>query len=99
MAAARGIVGSCVGGMMEMLANGAVGKLAPPSSPKSIAEATIDLLSHPEQRIQMGLLARKRLLEEYNAERVGEMLERSYEKAIRRRKEKGSRKKTAYSVA
>ena len=99
MAAARGIVGSCAGGMMEMLANGAVGKLAPPSSPKSIAEATIDLLSHPEQRIQMRLLARKRLLEEYNAERVGEMLERSYEKAIRRRKEKGSRKKTAYSVA
>ncbi|NEQ49248.1 MAG: glycosyltransferase family 4 protein [Leptolyngbya sp. SIO3F4] len=91
MAAARGIVGSAEGGMNEMLDGGQVGKLVNPKQPRQIATAIIELLGNPKQRMAMGQAARQRLLVEYNAERIGTLLEESYTRAIQRRQTAGSR--------
>ena len=91
MAAARGIVGSSAGGMAEMLDHGTVGKLVAPQQPKQIADAVIELVKNPALRMQMGEAARDRLLTEYGLDRIGQLLENSYIRAIQRRKAAGSR--------
>lgn len=92
MAAARGIVGSRAGGMTEMLDSGRAGRLVPPGRPLALAGAVADLLENPAERIRLGTVARRRLLEEYNADRVGALQEASYQRAIERRRAAGPRK-------
>jgi glycogen synthase len=91
MAAARGVVGSNAGGMVEMLDGGRVGKLIPPHRFERIAEAVIELLNHPEERMKLGTAARDRILTEYNQERIGTLQEESYRRAIARRQLAGRR--------
>lgn len=91
MSAGRGIVASSAGGMAELLNHGEVGRLVPPRSPKEIAVAVIDLLNNPALRMRLGQAARARLLAEYNLERIGELQEASYIRAIQRRYALGAR--------
>ncbi|MGD1874837.1 MAG: glycosyltransferase family 4 protein [Mastigocoleus sp.] len=91
MAAARGVVGSSAGGMAEMLDQGKVGRLIPPENSQKIAEAVIELLANPQLRMQLGRAARDRVLSEYNLDRIGQLQEESYERAIRRRCSLGKR--------
>jgi len=93
MAAARGIVGSRGGGMDDMLDAGRAGKLIPPRNPAKIAEAVIELLENPGLRMALGQAARRRLLLEYNIDRISTLQEASYERAITRRRVKGIRLK------
>jgi glycogen synthase len=97
MAAARGIVGSSAGGMFEMLEGGRVGRVVPPRDPKKIAESIIELLDNPELRMDLGHMARDRVLTEYNQERIGALQEESYRRAIARRKLAGPRIATSTS--
>ena len=94
MAAARGIVASNAGGMKDMLNDGEAGLLIPPGSADAITEALIDLLNHPEARMQLGELARRRLLNEYNVDCIGALQEASYIRAKARRLARGSRAST-----
>jgi glycogen(starch) synthase len=94
MAAARGIVGSAAGGMSEMLEEGVAGMLVRPRSPKAIAAAINDLLDDPARRVALGTIARRRLLTEYNIERIGSLHEASYSRAISRRQARGRRPST-----
>ncbi|MEH1966702.1 glycosyltransferase family 4 protein [Nostoc sp.] len=91
MAAARGIVGSNSGGMVEQLNHGECGKLVPPYNPNQIAKAVLELLRNPSLRMELGQAARKRVLNEYNIERIGLLQENSYARAIKRRETMGSR--------
>ena len=91
MAAGRGIVGSRTGGMADMLADGA-GILIAPDSPEQIAQAVTHLLAHPEERLERGELARRRVQALYGAAQVGSQQEASYERAIRHRRELGFRR-------
>lgn len=91
MAAGRGIVGSSAGGMAEMLDGGKAGVLVPPRDPASIAQGAIELLQNPELRMQLGQTARRRVLEQYNRDRIVALQEASYDRAIRLRHQKGSR--------
>ncbi|MGB3652986.1 MAG: glycosyltransferase family 4 protein [Rivularia sp. (in: cyanobacteria)] len=91
MAAARGVVGSSAGGMAELLDGGRVGRLIPPNNSKKIAQAVIELLKNPQLRMQLGQAARDRVLSEYNLDRIGELQEASYQRAIDRRKSLGAR--------
>jgi glycogen synthase len=92
MAAGRGIVGSLAGGMADMLSDQA-GILIAPNSPEQIAQAVTYLLAHPEERMQMGGQARRRVQALYGAAQVGPQQEASYERAIRHRRELGPRHK------
>lgn len=91
MSAGRGIVASNAGGMSEMLDGGKAGCLIPPRDHEAIAKAICKLLADPALRRQLGQAARKRVLSEYNNERIGALQEASYERAIKRRKELGDR--------
>jgi len=94
MAAARGIVGSDAGGMVDMLDAGRVGRLVPPRSPHSIAQAIIELLGNPELRMKLGQAARERILTEYSADHISVLQEASYARAISRRRASGVRRST-----
>jgi glycogen(starch) synthase len=94
MAAGRGIVGSSAGGMAEMLKYGEAGKLVLPNHPSQIANAIITLFNQPPLRMELGRRARQCLLSEYNANRIGELLEASYKRAIQRRHHLGARNLT-----
>jgi glycosyltransferase involved in cell wall biosynthesis len=86
MAAGRGVVGSSAGGMAQQLDEGNAGLLIPPKNPEAIAEAVCTLLGNPFMRQDLGRKARERVLSEYNADRVGFLMEQSYNEAIRQRK-------------
>ena len=91
MAAARAIVASDAGGMPEMLAGETCGRIVPPRSPRRLARAIIGLLKDRVGAAQLGLAARGRLLQEYNADRIGELQERLYSSAIHYRRAIGAR--------
>jgi glycosyltransferase involved in cell wall biosynthesis len=91
MAAARGIVASNAGGMKDMLKDGDAGRLIPPGNADAIAEALIELVGNEDLRMQLGEKARRRLLNEYNVDRIGALQEASYIRAKARRLGKGSR--------
>ncbi|MHC5738394.1 glycosyltransferase [Nostoc sp.] len=59
MAAARGIVGSSSGGMVEQRNHGECGRLVPPYNPNQIAKAVVKLLRNPSLRMELGQAARK----------------------------------------
>jgi glycosyltransferase involved in cell wall biosynthesis len=92
MAAGRGVVGSKAGGMPEMLNSPEVGRVVSPKSPQEIAQAVVELLNDAALRMKIGAAVRQRVLEEYNVNRVGELLEACYRRAIERRRALGSRK-------
>lgn len=86
MSAGRGIVASKSGGMKDMLDVTSLGILVEPQKPQQLANAIIKLLKNPELRIQLGKNARNRVLQEYNANRIGHLQEESYMRAIQRKK-------------
>ena len=94
MSAGRGVVATDPSGMAEMLRDGEgaeFGRLVPPQSPESIAEAVVELLQNPEKRMHLGAAARQRVLSQYGLSRVGALQEESYLRAIERRKAAGPR--------
>ena len=58
MAARLPIVASCVGGVPEMVADGANGRLLEPGDPRLLAETCLELLARPEVRAAMGAQGR-----------------------------------------
>lgn len=93
MAAARGVIGSSSGGMAEQLDEGRAGRLIEPGQPQQIAEAICEFLDDPAGRAALGCAARERVLQQYNAERIGQLQEAAYERAIATRRRLGPRLK------
>jgi glycogen(starch) synthase len=85
MSAGRAIIASNAGGMSEMLDDGRAGRLVTPNCPTSLAHEIISLLKMPSERIRLGEIARKRVLEAYNEKVIGEMMECIYREAIERK--------------
>ena len=59
MSAGKAVVGSCIGGMKEILQHEKGGFLIHPEKPHVIARAIARLLSHPQERKEMGHYNRK----------------------------------------
>ncbi|PSN14666.1 glycosyltransferase family 1 protein [filamentous cyanobacterium CCT1] len=91
MAAGRGVIGSRAGGMAEIITSGEVGRLVPPERPDTIAAAILELLHNPELRQQLGCQARQQVLIEYSSDRIGQLQEASYERAIATRQKSSPR--------
>lgn len=91
MAAARAVVASEAGGMAEMLIPGRAGRTVPPCDPDTLARTIVELLNAPATRREMGLSARRRVLEEYAVDRICPLQEHSYARAIDRRRAEGPR--------
>lgn len=91
MSAARGVVGSSEGGMVDMLNGGEFGQVVSPESPSEIAAGISFFLSDAPRRQALGRAARQRVMTEYAPDRIGAIQEESYIRAIKRRQQAGPR--------
>jgi glycosyltransferase involved in cell wall biosynthesis len=84
MAAARAVIGSSAGGMVEILDKGRCGLLAKPREPSQLANLILQLLGDPEKRRLLGEAGRRRVLENYAPPRFQNLQMASYQRAITR---------------
>jgi glycogen synthase len=82
MAAARGIVAGKIGGMKEMLEDINPAALVNPHNPQQIAEALLQQLNNPGERIANGLRYREKVIHYYKEQVIVEM-ENYYREIIR----------------
>ena len=71
MAAELPVVASRVGGVGELVRDGATGTLVPPGDSAALAHALAQLAADPELRARMGAAGRRRAEEEFGLERFG----------------------------
>jgi glycosyltransferase involved in cell wall biosynthesis len=69
MMAGRAVVGSRVGGLPEVVADGRTGILVPPGDPDTLARALLALLRDPRRMESMGRAGNRRAAREFTAER------------------------------
>lgn len=69
MAAGVPVIGSRMGGIPELISDDSVGVLVDPSSPEQLREAIVRLASDPDASASMGRAARRRIAQEFSAER------------------------------
>ncbi|QYN34484.1 glycosyltransferase [Pseudonocardia sp. DSM 110487] len=65
MAAGVPVVGTAVGGVPEMIEDGATGYLVPPRDSRAMADALVKILRDPSRAAEMGRAARDRVLAEF----------------------------------
>lgn len=85
MSAGRAVIGSNKGGMVELLNNGSCGVLVNPRNIRQLVKAIDYLINNPKKRVELGQNARRRILEEYNAEKVGCSMEAFYKNVFTNR--------------
>ncbi|HIE13427.1 MAG TPA: glycosyltransferase family 1 protein, partial [Desulfotomaculum sp.] len=91
MAVGRPVVGSAVGGIPDMVQDGATGFLVPPGDPETLADRLSWLLSRPEEAAVMGKRARAFAAEFFSPGAYQQAYRQLFAKAaeIRDRTEKG----------
>ncbi|HUU53637.1 MAG TPA: glycosyltransferase family 4 protein [Armatimonadota bacterium] len=90
MALGKPVVGTAVGGVPEVVADGQTGILVKPGDPVPLAAAIVELLSDPTRAEEMGERGRQRAAAHFD---IGEMLERTkavYADLVREEIESGS---------
>jgi glycosyltransferase involved in cell wall biosynthesis len=80
MAAGRPVVGSCVGGIPEMIADGATGVLVPPRNASALADAIGRLVRAPDLRAAMSDAARARARDAFSVEAHGRRVQAHYDR-------------------
>ena len=76
------VVASKVGGIPDLIKDGATGYLIEPGDVDTLEERMRDLLQNPEKRRQMGLQARKNIIENYDSFKIAERIKQVYEKVL-----------------
>jgi glycosyltransferase involved in cell wall biosynthesis len=79
---AKPVIGCRSGGVPEVIDDGLTGLLVDPQDPTALAEAIISLLQRPDRLREMGIAARKRLLEEFTHVQMARRFARAYRKVI-----------------
>ena len=82
MAASLPIVGTRVGGVPELVAEGKTGYVVPRKDPKKLSEAILKLAKDPKKRKEMGQNGYKRLKEEFSLEKSVKRQEELYQKLL-----------------
>lgn len=72
MAVGKAIVASNIGWANEMIENKKEGFLVNPKHHEAYANCIIDLLANPTQRLEMGKLARERVLRDFNSNTIAQ---------------------------
>ena len=75
------VVATRVGGIPEIVDDGAEGILVPPADSKALADAIVTLLNDPERRQRMAGSGRERVLSNFNFENMVRSYEAIYERA------------------
>jgi glycosyltransferase involved in cell wall biosynthesis len=87
MACGCAVVASAVGGIPEIISDGADGLLVPPGQPEVLAEAIMRLLADPELRRRLGSNARVSVCERFSRQAVCARTLRAYRSLIGMRDE------------
>ena len=78
MAAGLPVIASRVGGIPELVTDGATGHLVPPADPNALAAAILDLLEHPDRARAFGQAARARIQQQYSFDKMVAQFESLY---------------------
>jgi glycosyltransferase involved in cell wall biosynthesis/peptidoglycan/xylan/chitin deacetylase (PgdA/CDA1 family) len=78
MAAGLPVVGSAVGGIPELVAEGRTGHLVPPGDAGALADAVLGLMDHPDRAAAFGRAGRRRVEETYSFDRMVGQFETLY---------------------
>jgi glycosyltransferase involved in cell wall biosynthesis len=90
MASGLPVIASDVGGLREVVEDDRTGIIVPPANPGKIASAIRRLAESPELRMQMGALARTRVVENYSMEQMAARTLALYRECMRKtRDERG----------
>ncbi len=81
MACGKPLVGTTVGGIPQIVAEGETGLLVPPASPGALAEAIAGLLRDRPRREEMGVRARRRVEAEFTWPAIAAQTVAVYERA------------------
>jgi len=81
-AACRPVIGTTVGGMADIIADGVNGLLIPAGDARALSEATLDLIADPNRRASMGKSGRQMVLERYGSGRMVSELKLVYGRLI-----------------
>jgi glycosyltransferase involved in cell wall biosynthesis len=72
MCFARPVVATAAGGIPEAVLDGVTGRVVPVRDVRALADALVEVLSHPERREAMGRAGRERFLERFTADAMVE---------------------------
>jgi glycosyltransferase involved in cell wall biosynthesis len=72
MAAGKACIGTCVGGIPEVIADGVTGLLVPPHDPPALAGAVVRLLKNGDLRTRMGEAGLERVRTHFSVEKMVE---------------------------
>jgi starch synthase len=86
MAMSKAVVGSDIGPIREVVADGETGLLVPPDDPDRLAQAIITLLADEPRRRAMGAAGRRRVEALFDEQTMCERTEAEYRRLL---KEKG----------
>jgi glycosyltransferase involved in cell wall biosynthesis len=90
MAWSRPVVGTAVGGVREVIADGETGTLVPPGDTQALTEAIVSLLSDPERAQNWGEAGRRRVEREFSLRLMIERIEQTYLETVHSERERGS---------
>jgi len=79
MATGKPLVGTNVGGIPQIIADGKTGTLVRPRNPEELAFAIVSLLNDDEKRAKMGLNARKRTEREFSWQIIARQTQNLYD--------------------
>src|SRR5262249_5198686 len=82
MASARPVVGSRVGGILEMVVDGVTGTLVPSRSPADLAAAIASLADDPGRALAYGRAGRQRVAETFSVDAHVTHAQRIYDEAL-----------------
>lgn len=82
MAAGLPVVATAVGGAPDVIEHGQSGWLVAPDTPEELETAVLTLLADDAARIQLGMAARARIMQDFALERVADCLRQLYERVL-----------------
>jgi glycosyltransferase involved in cell wall biosynthesis len=78
MAAGLPVVASAVGGIPEILNHGASGVLVRPGDEEGFAQAVLQLIHNPQERLRLGLAARHFMENDYSLDAAVRRVQQTY---------------------
>jgi glycosyltransferase involved in cell wall biosynthesis len=83
MALAKPVVAARAGGIPEVVQDGVTGLLVPPRDPPALARAMLQILHHPDQGSAFGEAGRKRVEQQFTADRMAVRTLGVYQRLLR----------------
>ncbi|RKY26348.1 MAG: hypothetical protein DRP79_05045 [Planctomycetota bacterium] len=96
MAAAKPIVATAVSGTTQAMIPGETGLVVPPRDSNALAEAIVQLLSHPEQAQTLGRAARQHIIAHYSAQQQADQHMALYHRLLKQRAAAREKKSGTY---